>query len=222
MAVLAIEAEGAQCDSNVCHRSLPRTNKLVLNCQTADSLSGVSNFPLRLLRESIPLTRSAIVIKNIFDPTEGREKTNSVALAIAGILSVKPYFSVISFAASKAGRDFLMLSTTRSWRRPGGNKASIGRSIGTGYSLDSRSVRISRAEPFWSLATTFPTLEKPHRSLSVYCQIGARKVSRIRHTADTLETVHAVPVDEYDISLLRLVTPDLQRAHAAIGALHLP
>lgn len=75
-----------------------------------------------------------MVIRNIFDPTEGREKTNSVALAITGILSDSPYLSEMTCAALKAGKDFFSVSTTRSSRRPGGNKASIGKSIGTGYS----------------------------------------------------------------------------------------
>lgn len=55
-----------------------------------------------------------MVIKNIFDPTEGSEKTSSVALAIICTLSDNPYFSVMTAAASKAARGFLMVSTTRS------------------------------------------------------------------------------------------------------------
>lgn len=55
-----------------------------------------------------------MVIKNIFDPTEGREKTSSVALEITSVLSDRPYFSDILVAASKGARGALILSTTRS------------------------------------------------------------------------------------------------------------
>lgn len=60
------------------------------------------------------LTRSAMVIKNILDPTEGRENTSSVALEITSVLSERPYFSDILVAASNGARGALMLSTTRS------------------------------------------------------------------------------------------------------------
>lgn len=55
-----------------------------------------------------------MVIKNIFDPTEGREKTSSVAFEMTSVFSERLYFSDMLVAASKGTRGALMLSTTRS------------------------------------------------------------------------------------------------------------
>lgn len=113
------------------------------------------------------LTRSPIVIKNILDPTAGRENTSSVAREI---ISDKFDGLCISFklvAASNGLRVLVIFSTWRSRLRPGGKNAFMGRSIGLGCLAESRSVSDSLAPPFSSLETTFPTTEKPHRSLPV-------------------------------------------------------
>lgn len=95
-----------------------------------------------------------------------------------------PYASLRLDEASKGRRLFLTLSTLLVIVRPGGNKTSIGKSIGgtQGSTVGSLSVKTNLATPCLSLATTWPTSENPHLSL---LQIFAKRASDCSFTIIT-------------------------------------
>ncbi|KAG7132793.1 hypothetical protein HYQ46_009429 [Verticillium longisporum] len=110
-----------------------------------------------------------MVMRNDLEPTAGMRKTRSVAAVMRSALEAVSLRADLSEAtALNVGRSSSRLSTTRWRRRPGGKRADMGRSMGRGCSVESRSLRMSLELPFSSSARTVPTSEKGQRSRPVF------------------------------------------------------
>jgi hypothetical protein len=160
-------------------------------------------------------------MRNIFDPTAGRENTSSAARETISPRSDDLYVSARLVAALKAGRLRRTLLTTFWSFLDGGKSTSKGRSIGFsggGGIVGSSSVKTSLATPLSSLATTLPTLEKPHRwgNGSADALIAGHTWDRRRQHGEKMNVTHLSPadggkptesvlVDEQDVSLLRFI-----------------